>query len=202
MSFLAGIDDEQVDAGVAGEDAARMYAEDRAAQGYVANYTRTFTPRPTVYRAWQQLAGAVRASMTLRRYEIATVAAARALRSSYCSLAHGAVLAERAGTPQTVAALVAGGSGADLDPAESEVARFAAKVARSAPEITADDVQALRDTGLSDEDVLDVVLAVAARCFFSTVLDATGTLPDAAFRDRLDPALREALTVGRPIAAA
>jgi hypothetical protein len=47
--------------------------------------------------------------------------------------------------------------------------------------------------------VLDVVLATAARCFFSTVLDATGTLPDAALRDRLDPALRDLLVVGRPI---
>jgi len=33
------------------------------------------------------------------------------------------------------------------------------------------------------------------------VLDATGSLPDSAFRS-LDPALRDALTAGRPIAEA
>jgi hypothetical protein len=43
-----------------------------------------------------------------------------------------------------------------------------------------------------------VVLAAAARCFFSTCLDATGTLPDTAFA-ALAPELRAALTVGRPI---
>jgi hypothetical protein len=32
--------------------------------------------------------------MDLRRYELATLAAARRLRSSYCCLAHGRVLAE------------------------------------------------------------------------------------------------------------
>jgi len=47
---------------------------------------------------------------------------------------------------------------------------------------------------------LDVALAAAARCFFSTVLDAMGTEPDAAYRTSLSRALREALAVGRPIA--
>ncbi len=47
--------------------------------------------------------------------------------------------------------------------------------------------------------VLDVILAAAARCFFSSVLDAVGAEPDVAFQS-LDPAVRDALTVGRPIA--
>ena len=48
---------------------------------------------------------------------------------------------------------------------------------------------------------MDVVLAAAARCFFSKTLDALGVLPDAGFR-ALDPELQEVLVVGRPIAAA
>jgi hypothetical protein len=48
---------------------------------------------------------------------------------------------------------------------------------------------------------MDVVLAAAARCFFSKTLDALGVEPDASYRD-LEPALREVLVVGRPIAAA
>ena len=195
MSYL-----EQVDEAQATGEVAALYDAERTPSGYVPNYTKTFSQRPAVYAAWQQLAGAVREPMPLRRYEIATLAAARALRSSYCSLAHGAVVAERLGAPQ-VAVAVAGGGDDGLDAAEQEVVRFATKVARSAPEITEDDVDRLRAHGLSDADVLDVVLTVAARCFFSTVLDATGTLPDAAFADRLDPALRDVLTVGRPIAA-
>ena len=57
----------------------------------------------------------------------------------------------------------------------------------------------LRTAGLSDRDILDVVLAAAARCFFSKVLDATGTLADSVYNE-MDPELRDALTVGRPIA--
>ena len=46
---------------------------------------------------------------------------------------------------------------------------------------------------------MDVVLAAAARCFFSKTLDALGVLPDAHYRE-LDPELLDALVVGRPIA--
>jgi hypothetical protein len=44
-----------------------------------------------------------------------------------------------------------------------------------------------------------VILAAAARCFFSKVLDATGILPDAALRE-IPEQLRSTLTVGREIA--
>ena len=63
------------------------------------NYERAFEARPDVYAAWGELLGAIKANMDLRRYELATLAAARRLRSSYCSLAHGKVLLEQFGEP-------------------------------------------------------------------------------------------------------
>src|SRR3954462_4586263 len=66
-----------------GEGAA-AYDRDRETLGYVANYTRVFANRPAVLEAWRALNGAVKASMDPRRYELATVAAALRLRSSYC----------------------------------------------------------------------------------------------------------------------
>ena len=43
------------------------------------------------------------------------------------------------------------------------------------------------------------MLAATIRCFFSKTLDALGVQPDADYAE-LDPAFRDALTVGRPIA--
>ena len=60
----------------------------------------------------------------------------------------------------------------------------------------------MRELGLSDSEILDVVLAAAARCFLSKVLDAVGAQPDHEYEERLEPELREALVVGRPIAGA
>jgi hypothetical protein len=71
-------------------------------------------------------------------------------------------------------------------------------VATDAAAISAAGLDVLRSHGLSDRDIFQA----AARCFFSTVLDAVGTEPDVQFRTSLDPALRESLTFGRPVAEA
>jgi alkylhydroperoxidase family enzyme len=86
LSFIETVNDES-----AIGDTASLYDEDRARLGYVANYTRAFSHRPDVMRGWHQLNGAVRSNMDLRIYELATLAAATQLRSSYCSLAHGKI---------------------------------------------------------------------------------------------------------------
>jgi uncharacterized peroxidase-related enzyme len=183
----------------AGDAVAAAYDRDRAALGYVANYTRVFAHRPAVYEAWRGLNGSIKQSMDPRRYELATVAAALRLRSSYCSLAHGKVLAETFDGPAAVSAMASDPSAAPLAPVDRAVMRLADKVAAGAAHMTEADLAELRDLGLDDGEILDVVLAAAARCFFSSVLDAVGAQPDAAYRS-LDPAVREALTVGRPIA--
>jgi uncharacterized peroxidase-related enzyme len=177
-----------------------MYDQDLAAQGYVANYTRAFSTRPDVLRGWLALKDAITSGMDPRLYELATVAAATAIRSSYCSLVHGNVLAAGYYPAEKVVSIAGDGdevAGA-LDPADAAVVRFARKVAEEAEQITPEDVGELRGLGLSDADVFNVILAAAARCFFSKVLDATGTQPDAALHDLPDQ-LRAALTVGRDI---
>src|SRR3954451_12989969 len=96
---------------VAPEDAsgllADLYAADEAAFGHVANFTRAFSLQPAVYAAWKELNGAIKAGMDLRTYELATVAAARRLRSSYCMLAHGSALASQFLGEDAVRALAA-----------------------------------------------------------------------------------------------
>ena len=192
MAFIEPIPEEDAEGATA-----EMYAADLDEDGYVANSTKAFGHRPAVFAAWRQLGSTIGGSMDRRRYELATVAAARVLRSSYCSLAHGKVLAEQfLGAERTIA--LATGAVDALDPLDAEIVRFATLVTREPASVTAQDVERLRALGLSDEEILDVVLAVAARCFFSTVLEALGVQADPAYR-ALDPELQAALTVGRPI---
>ena len=144
-----------------------------------------------------QLNGAIKAGMDLRRYELATLAAARRLRSSYCCLAHGSVLLERFGEP--VREIATDHHTAGLDDIDVAVMDLAEKVVGDATSIDDTDLQPLRDLGLSETEIMDVVLAAAARCFFSKSLDALGVRADASYNE-LEPELREALVVGRPIA--
>jgi alkylhydroperoxidase family enzyme len=161
------------------------------------NYERAFADRQDVYAAWGQLNGAIKAGMDLRRYELATLAAARRLRSSYCCLAHGTVLVERFGEP--VLAIARDHRSAELDEVDVAVMDLAERVVDDATSISDSDLQRLRDLGLTEAEIMDVVLAAAARCFFAKTLDSLGVRPDASYRG-LDPDLREALVVGRPIA--
>jgi uncharacterized peroxidase-related enzyme len=178
---------------------AEMYEADRDHFGFVPNFTQAFSLRPEVYAAWRQLNGAIKATMDLRRYELATVAAARRLGSSYCTLAHGSVLADKFLGADAVSAVVSDYRAAGLDPVEVAVMDLADKVATDATSVTQEDIDRLRGFGLSDGEILEVVLAAAARSFFSKTLDAVGAAPDASYGE-LEPSLRETLTVGRAIA--
>src|SRR3954453_22580855 len=142
---------------------AAAYDRDRATLGYVANFTRTFAHRPAVYEAWRALNGALKGTMDPPRYELATLAAALRLRSSYCALAHGKVLVEQLDGAAAVPALV-GDPAAELDAVERAVIRVADAVAAGAADMSEDDLAELRELGLSDAEILDVVLAAAARC--------------------------------------
>jgi uncharacterized peroxidase-related enzyme len=178
---------------------AEHYEADRASLGHLPNFTRAFSLRPDVYAAWRQLNATIKAGMDLRRYELATLAAARRLRSSYCMLAHGSVLADGFLEPEALQAVVADHRTAGLDAVDVAVMDLAEKVADDATAVAQTDIDGLRTLGLSDTEILDVVLAAAARCFFSKSLDGVGAQPDREYA-ALEPGLRDALTVGRPIA--
>jgi alkylhydroperoxidase family enzyme len=89
-----------------------------------------------------------------------------------------------------------------LDATDRAVIDFATRVATDATSVSAGDVERLRECGLDDGDVVSVVLAAAARAFFTKVIDALGVEADAQLGDTFDPEVRQQLTVGRPIATA
>ena len=178
-----------------------MYDRVLAEQGTIPNWAQLFSLRPAVRDAWAGLVGSIRKTMTLRRYELVTLAAARALHSSYCSLAHGKVLATKVFEPAVVERIMRGEGDALLEPGEVAMMAFAEALVKGADQITERDVAGLRAHGFSDEEIFDIAATAAARCFFSKLLDALGAQADASFNE-LEPALRAVLTVGRPVAAA
>jgi uncharacterized peroxidase-related enzyme len=175
-----------------------MYQQVQSRLGYVPNWAQAFSLRPGVWEGWVALLSAIRSNLSVRSYELATLAAARALRSSYCSLAHGSVLADKVFDAATVAAIVRDAPDAPLEPRERAMMAFVEKLARNADQITSGDVEVLRSHAYRDEEIFDLAAAAAARCFFSKLLDALGVQPDSSFND-LEPSLRRALTVGRPV---
>jgi uncharacterized peroxidase-related enzyme len=190
------------DESAVGEEVSNWYEKQRESWGYLPNYASAFATRPDVARAWSALSNAVGKGMDRRRYEIATIAAARAYRSTYCMAAHLKFLRDDVGDEATMRSIAADPSGAALDATDRAVMDFAAQVARDASSITPEHVQQLRDHGLSDPDIADVVFAAAARAFLTKVLDALGVQADAQLGGTFDPEVRQQVTVGRPISDA
>ena len=194
MAFIRTISPSDADGPVR-----EMYEQVHGRFGYVPNWAKAFSLRPGVMDGWTALLRSIQSNLPARSYELATLAAARALRSSYCSLAHGSVLANKVFDPAAVTAIMTGSPHSPLEPREHAMMAFAEKIALDADRITAADIEVLRSHGYRDEEIFDLAATAAARCFFSKLLDALGVQADSTFNE-LEPALRHALTVGRPVA--
>jgi len=177
-------------------DVQAMYERHHAHFGYLPNYARVFSHRPEIMTLWAELQRGIRRHMDARRFELVTVAAARALGSSYCTLAHGAKLAGMLSERELAG--VIDGSGATLSDAERAMMDYAAQVARDAAAVTAEDVDRLKAHGFDDAEIFGIAAAAAGRAFFSKLVEGLGATPDAAYAHLPDD-LKQAFTVGRPI---
>lgn len=178
---------------------AQMYQKAEDSYGYLPNMYRTFGHRPEVMDSWSALLVSLRGNMELRRYELVTLAAARALKSSYCMLAHASVLLQQGMSDEELGRIVSGDPAAELTEEERAIMVFATRVVHDATVIEQADIDALKTHGLTDAEIFDVAAAAAARCFYSKTIDAMGTRPDHAYVDKLGAQLANSLALGRPV---
>ncbi|MFJ6652003.1 carboxymuconolactone decarboxylase family protein [Microbacterium sp. NPDC091313] len=189
--IIATPPDDSSDPGVA-----RLYAEDLADSGLIFAHTRAMAVNPEAYAAFEQLVRTLVPSVGPRIYEIATLAAARAVGSPHCVLAHTRRAIEiGALTPDE-----AEGLGDALSPAEREVVRFAERLSLRPTDMDDDDTARLRAAGYSDRQIVDIALIAGARNHFSRALQALAVPVDEV--PRLDPALADRLLSRLPEASA
>ena len=192
MAFIDTISEQDV----AGE-ARAMYERQVANNGYVPNYAKVFCHRPEVMTQWAQLLASIKRPMGTRRFELATFVAAIALRSTCCSLAHGRALMEFFSTEE-VLTLARGETPMTMTPAEAALVQFARQVAMDAASVTRRDIDRLKAHGFDDAEVFDIVAAAAGRAFFTKVIESLGVEAEPRLV-ALDPEVRDALAVGRPV---
>lgn len=98
----------------------------------------------------------IQSDLSMRTYELATLAAARALRSSSCSLAHGSVLANNVFDAPTVTAIMKEAHDVPLESRERALMASVERVVLNADRIRPADVERLRAHGDRDEEIFDV----------------------------------------------
>jgi len=111
-------------------------------------------------------------------------------------LAHGALLRKNFFSADELIAIIKDFHHAGLSEEEVALMAFAQKITKQADLVSEEDIEQLRGYGLSDEDILNVVLACTARNFFSKTLDGLGAVPDEAYKE-FEPELLKLLTPGR-----
>ncbi len=193
MSFIEPVSD----AAAAGPTA-DLYERARKSGGRVLNLHRAFAHLPAFARHFEAMTGELKARMGVRRYELVTIAAALALRSSYCALAHAKSLMREGIGQDEMLRIARDRDMAELTEAEREMMAFAEDIVRDAAGTDGARVAALRAHGLSDREISEIAATAALRCYFSKYLDAVGTEPDAEYR-ALAADLRDALALGREI---
>jgi uncharacterized peroxidase-related enzyme len=192
MAFIETIPASDID-----DDVRAMYERQQAHYGYVPNYAKVFCYRPEIMRLWAQLQSGIKHHMDKRRFELVTFAAAHALRSTLCSLAHGKALNEFFSS-EDVQAMARGEAPQSLSAAEAAMVVFGRKVARDASAVTSGDVEHLKQHGFTDAEIFDIVATAAGRAFFSKVVESLGVEADPPFH-AMNSEFRQALTVGRPL---
>lgn len=176
----------------------KMYDENLAQHGYVWSNSRVWGHHPELEAGFKDLLGATAqaAGLTNRERAMLVLGQAKAIGDSYCSVAWSRWLTEWEDSDTALAAIQ--GDGAPFSERERALSRWAQLVARQPNDVEQADVQALRDVGFDDAQVLALTLFTTLRLALSTTNDALGARPDVALAESIDPRIRAAITWGRP----
>lgn len=192
MAFI-----EMVGSDVATGETGAVYETARTSGGFVPDATRAFSARPELMAGLEAFKGhLVRGASTLPRLleDLIAVYVGRLNRNSYVSLSHAEALRSAGAAPEQILRMTADLAVADLSELERAVLRLAEKLTQRSDGSSEGDIQLLREHGLDDRQIVDVVAAIAFWNFQTRVLSALGVTPEPWRLERADPALIEALS--------
>jgi len=113
--------------------------------------------------------------------EMIAVAVSSENKCHYCLVAHGAAVRSLSGNPALGEALVMNYKVAPVDARQMAMLDFAVKMTRESGAISEADRQGLRDHGLSDRDIFDVISVAAFFNMTNRVASGTSMRPNDAY---------------------
>jgi len=179
-------------------DVRELYERQQAPLGFVPNYAKVFSHRPNIMKAWAALQSEIKKTIEHKNYNLATLASARAIGSTYCSLAYANLLKNKLYSTDELKMILEKDDASPLTEGEQAIMALAEKVALNSSSVTQNDIEQLKTFGYDDGDIFDIVASAAARCFFAKLVDGLGGLTDAPFGGT-DEKLSDYLIVGREV---
>ncbi|MBV8152193.1 MAG: peroxidase-related enzyme [Candidatus Eremiobacteraeota bacterium] len=151
------------------DDIREIYRQNREKIGFVPNVFRAYSRRPEHFRAFMHYHDVLmRGPSGLSRAEREAIVVAVSAENlcQYCMTAHGAALRVIGKDPVLAEQIANNWRTADLSPRLRATLAFASRVNESGFAATDEEIDALRASGLSDDDVWDIA-AIAAFFGFS-----------------------------------
>ena len=141
-------------------DALKVTPSNTKVSDYVlvlANDVETLKVRTPLFNAIMYNRG----GMGRAERELSAVGASVVNRCVYCAAVHASRYNQLTKDELAMQAIFADGEDAELDERQKAIFLFAAKLSKAPSEATEEDMQALRDAGLKDDEILDLILSAS-----------------------------------------
>lgn len=141
-----------------------LYDELERKRGKVSNILQVHSLRPQAMRAHLDLYMDLMfapGGLSRRQREMIAVVVSRENRCDYCVAHHVEALARYVSDRSLLEAIASGAAVPELPSADRALLAYAGKLTRAPASVSADDIQALRDTGIAEADILLANLIVA-----------------------------------------
>lgn len=179
ISYLRVPDRDDVPEGVS-----RLWDKSHEAMGFVPNVFRAQAVNGEQFQAWWRYFNLLvnkEGHLSNAERELLAVVVSGLNRCNYCAVSHGAAL--RAESRDAVTADLVGVNWrqAGLNERESAMAQYAEKLTAHPAEVVEADLQPLRDVGLDDHEIVELVQVVGMFNLTNRVSTALGFVPNAEY---------------------
>jgi uncharacterized peroxidase-related enzyme len=174
---------------VPGEDeappaVAKLFDKASEKLGFIPNVLRVYALRPRHLELWDAFYDDLmrgESGLTKPQREMIAVVVSTVNRCHYCMVSHAAALRKLTGDPILVEQLRTNYKYAELEPRERAMLDFAVKLTEQSSSCSEDDVEALREAGWSDEDIMDIAQVAAMFNFTNRLASGLGWVPNDEF---------------------
>jgi uncharacterized peroxidase-related enzyme len=164
-----------------GDEVRELWAKPLEKLGFVPNVLRVYAIRPRHVRLWNEFYEDLmrgESGLTKAQREMIAVVVSTTNRCHYCIVSHSAALRKLTGDPILVEQLQTNHAYAQVEPKERAMLDFAVKLTEQSHRCTEADVEALREAGWADEDIMDIAEVAAMFNFTNRLASGLGWLPN------------------------
>jgi uncharacterized peroxidase-related enzyme len=161
-----------------------LWAKPLEKLGFVPNVLRVYAIRPRHLELWNAFYDELmrgESGLTKAQREMIAVVVSTTNRCHYCIVSHSAALRKLTGDPMLVEQLQTNHAYANVEPKERAMLDFVVKLTEQSHRCTEQDVDALREAGWTDEDVMDIAEVAGMFNFTNRLASGLGWRPNAEY---------------------